>query len=286
MKWINRMKSCIDYIEENLKGEIDITEFSRLTFLSKRYFLVMFEAVTGMTVHEYIRKRKMSVAAYEIMEKDRKVIDVAFDFGYSSAEAFSRAFKSIHGISPANAGKNGSYVKLYAPISFHIEIKGEESMNYRVEKKDGFKVFGLILETTIVDAKSYEEIPKFWKQVCDSGQFNEMLSLCDSTSDSFGVCLPMKNEDDFDYVVGFSGSREDYGKYEMFDIPAAKWGVFECRGPMPNSMQSVFKRIFKEWLPATDYEIDMTKPVLEYYTDGDTSSHDYYSEIWMPLKGE
>lgn len=286
MKWINRMKSCIDYIEDNLKGEIDIAELSRLTFLSKRYFLIMFEAVTGMTVHEYIRKRKMSVAAYEIMEKDRKVIDVAFDFGYSSAEAFSRAFKNIHGISPANAGKNGSYVKLYAPISFHIEIKGEESMNYRVEKKEEFKVFGTVLKTTSEDGKSYKEIPKFWQQVFASGQFKEMLNLCDEDSKNYGVCLPMKNEDEFDYVIGFSGSREDYSKYEVFEIPAAKWGIFECRGLMPNAMQSVFQRIFKEWLPATDYEIDMTKPVLEYYTEGDTTSNDYYSEIWMPLKGQ
>lgn len=286
MKWINRMKSCIDYIEENLKGEIDIGTLSRLTFLSKRYFLIMFEAVTGMTVHEYIRKRRMSVAAYELMEKHRKVIDVAFDFGYSSAEAFSRAFKNIHGVSPANTGKNGSYVKLYAPISFHIEIKGEESMNYRVEKKEAFKVFGKSISTTSEDGRNFKEIPRFWKDVFESGLFKEMIEYCDEGSKNYGVCLPMKNEDEFDYVIGFSGSRDDYGKFQVFEIPEAKWVIFECRGAMPNAMQDVWKRIFKEWLPATEYEIDFTKPELELYTEGDASSEEYYSEIWVPLKGE
>ena len=284
MKWINRMQKCIEYIESNLKGDIDQEHLGRLAFLSRRYFLMMFEAVTGTSVYEYIRRRRMSLAAYELMENNRKVTDLAYEYGYSSPEAFSRAFKSIHGVTPALAGKDGSFIKLYMPISFQIEIKGDVSMKYRVEKMEGFKIFGKKIATTCEDGRNLVEIPKFWSDVFQSGQFKAMCEKCDRDSKNFGVCLPMKNETEFDYLIGFSGSKDVYEGFDTYDIPKAKWAVFECRGAMPDSIQNVWKRIFKEWLPSVEYEIDETLPQMEYYTEGDTCSEEYYSEIWIPVK--
>lgn len=243
----------------------------------------MFEAVTGMSISEYVRKRRMSLAAYDLMEKDLKVIDVAYDYGYSSPEAFSRAFKSVHGVSPALAGKDGNFIKLYMPISFHIEIKGDVSMKYRIEEMEGFKVFGKSITTTSEDGRNFREIPQFWNDVFQSGDFKAMIEQCDESSKNFGICLPMKNELEFDYAIGFSGVKDEYLDFEVCQIPKAKWAIFECLGPMPDAMQRVWNRIFKEWLAATEYEIDCRLPQLEYYTEGDTSSENYYSEIWIPL---
>lgn len=278
------MQQCIEYIESNLKGEIDLDHLSRLAFLSRRYFLTMFDAITGMSINEYVRKRRMSLAAYDLIEKNRRVTDVAYEYGYSSPEAFSRAFKSIHGVSPALAGKEGNFIKLFMPISFHIEIKGDVFMKYRVEESDKFRVFGKAISTSCLDGSNFKEIPEFWSRVFQDGQFKAMAEQCDSGSKSFGVCMPMKNETEFDYVIGFSGEKDSYTDFETFEIPKAKWAIFECLGPMPEAIQSVWKRIFKEGLPSVEYEIDETIPQLEYYSEGDTSSQNYYSEVWIPVK--
>ena len=136
MKWLERFSSCIEYIEENLKSDIEIEVLARKSYLSKEYFCRMFQYVTDIPFNEYVRKRRMTLAAKELINTNIKIIDLAFIYGYSSSEAFSRAFKQIHGISPNEARLKKPILKAYLPLSFQIQIKGDIEMDYKIVKRE------------------------------------------------------------------------------------------------------------------------------------------------------
>lgn len=122
MEWLDKMNDALRYLEDNLRGKVDHREAARIACSSLRRFQRMFEFVTDMTVDEYLRRRRMALAARDLVESDIRIIDVAAKYGYESPDAFSRAFKAFHGLSPSDARKGGG-VREYPPIVFHIEMR-------------------------------------------------------------------------------------------------------------------------------------------------------------------
>ncbi len=152
MEWVDKMNAALNYIEDNLTENIDFEEVARRACCSSYNFQRMFSFITDTSIAEYIRRRRMSVAALDLQKSDAKVIDVAMKYGYESPISFSRAFSKVHGITPKDAKKSGAALKIYPKISFQISIKGEIPMNYRIETKPAFDVFGI--ETVASDRKS------------------------------------------------------------------------------------------------------------------------------------
>ncbi len=282
MKWLERLENCLGYIEENLKDEIDMDILARKACLSKFYFYRMFLYATGMQVNEYIRNRRMTMAAKELKESSRKVIDIAMDYGYSTSESFSRAFKAIHGISPRDVRNENYVLKAYPPISFQIRIKGEVAMNYQIVEKKGFQVIGVSRKFSSNNGEQFRDIPKFWAEFNTKGTC-EKLSPFSKKEEIYGICMDYnKEKDEFDYVIAveYNGKR-DIGDFEIREIPAATYAVF--KGIKMSEIQSFSKRIFNEWLPATEYELS-DAPEIECYPYGDVTNADYRMEIWMPIQ--
>ncbi len=145
MEWIERLNEAMGYMEEHLADEIDMEKLGKIACCSSYHFQRMFTYMAGVPLSEYIRRRKMSLAAVDLQGKDRKIIDVAAKYGYSSPTAFNRAFQSVHGIAPSAVKNEGVSVKSFPPIQFKITVKGVEEMNYRIETKDAFRITGLCL---------------------------------------------------------------------------------------------------------------------------------------------
>lgn len=284
MKWIERLKECVDYIEDNLKGEIKIQRLCEIACLSQLYFPRLFEAVTEISLSEYIRRRRMTVAAKELIDDDRKIIDIALDYGYATPESFSRAFKGVHGVSPSALRNDNPTIKSYPKLAFTISIKGDVEMDYKIVEKDAFEVLGLTIRTTDKDGQNHREIPAFWQKVNTDGTSEKLCELTSNPDVVYGICMNLDNDGYFDYAIAspYGGGQTD--EFKVMSMPAAKWAIFECVGPMPDSIQKVWKRIFSEWLPATQYEIAQL-PQLELYYRGDTTRADYKSEVWIPIKG-
>ncbi len=286
MKWISRLTECVEYIDAHLTDEIDVDVLCNMACLSRMYFFRMFEAVTGTGYREYVRNRKMTLAAKDLQTSDAKVIDVAFKYGYSSSEAFSRAFKSVHGVSPSLVKEDGISLKSYGKLTFNISINGDEQINYRIEKKEAFCVIGLVCHTSEDDGRNYVEIPAFWQEQHSSGNYQKLCSSVGDPDYCFGICMDYEfGTNEFDYWVAVPYDKDEQvfeSGYAKRVIEAATWAVFEVVGPMPDAMQAVWKKIFREWLPATGYEIAYG-PQVEYYSQDDGNKEDYYSEIWIPL---
>ena len=286
MKWLDRLNKCLDYIEDNLDGEIEISKLLSIACLCRTHFNRMFDAVTGMTIAAYIKNRRMTKAVFDL-QQGQKVIDVAMNYGYSSSESFSRAFKSFHGISPSQVFGSNHRFASYSKLNFHISIKGDTKVNYRIESREEFKVMGKSIITKDTEGENNTDIIKFWQEIMSDGTLENLSKASRRNNEEdvcYGICFPcVDNKSEFRYVIAVPHTQDNNG-FETYTVPASRWAIFECVGPLPKTMQDMCHNIYSEWLPSVDYEINGSVPDVEMYTDGNSSEDDYLSEIWLPIK--
>lgn len=283
MNWMQAMADAIDYIEAHLTETIDIREVAKRASSSTFHYQRMFSFLTDMSVQEYIRNRRMTLAASELIATDTKVIDLAFKYGYESSEAFSRAFKSVHGYSPRSVRKGEAPIKAFLKLTIHLSLKGDVPMDYKLDKKDKFSFYGITRKFSTVDGANFREIPMFWGEVMEDGSYSKLMETCTEPL-CLGVCMPMDPEKDveFDYIIGLRGDEPVEG-YDFHEVPEAEWAVFDVHGPINPNLQDAWKRIFSEWFPQTGFKHAML-PEFEVYHDGDVTSEDYLTEIWIPIE--
>ncbi len=144
MDFLSRMTRVVDYIEEHIAEDMDMSEVAKFVCCGAYQFGRIFSYVVGVPLSEYIRRRRLSLAAVELQSGDAKVIDVAMKYGYESPDAFARAFGAMHGVTPREACAPGVKLRLYPRIRFHITIKGEQDMQYRIVEMPAFTVVGVV----------------------------------------------------------------------------------------------------------------------------------------------
>ena len=161
MEWLDRMNDALGYLEANLAGTADMEHAARLACCSVYHFGRMFSYIAGVPLSEYLRRRRMTLAAFDLQNGGR-VLDVALRYGYESPTAFNRAFQSVHGVSPSAAQRDGAPLKAYPRISFKITVKGEAEMDYRIIKQEAFRIVG-VREPLLPDFEdSFRRVPEFW----------------------------------------------------------------------------------------------------------------------------
>ena len=287
MDWVVALNNAIEYIEDNLLGDITSSKIARHVYISSSHLQRGFYCLTGMTISEYVRNRRLSLAGHELATENSKVIDIALKYGYETPESFSKAFTRFHGATPTQAKRKGVNIKSYNRLTVKIIMEGGSVMDYRIEKKEEFDV---IVKAKIFGEDSTAAIPAFWDEY-----FSQNLGSI--VPPDLGVCGEVKaGGKEFSYGIGcfvekLSGSASGIpgnkagsipDSFEKWTVPANTWAVFKCIGAMPDAIQSMWKRIYNEWLPQAKYEIASSYD-FEYYTEGDNSSPDYISEIWIPV---
>jgi len=281
MEWLRNLNEAINYIEEHLTGEIDLKKLGKIAGCSGFHFQRIFSYMAGLPLSEYIRRRKMTRAALEL-QNGEKVLDVAIKYGYDSPTAFNRAFQSIHGFAPSFAKLEGVALKAFPPISFKMTIKGEAEMNYRIEKKEAFRIIGVCGHYLVENEENFEQIPQLWQKAAMEGTIPPILSLMNRHPFGLlGVSTYIDGEN-FDYYIAVASDQQAPDGMHEYIVPECTWAVFECIGPLPHAMQSLQKRIITEWLPTSGYEY-ADAPDIEVYSDGNQQAEDYRSEVWLPV---
>lgn len=284
MDWLDAMNNAIDYMEANITEKLDIEKVAKIALSSTFHFQRMYHMITGVTIAEYIRRRRLTLAAMDIISGE-KIINVAYKYGYETPEAFTKAFGKMHGISPSAAREPGVNLKAYPKLSFHISIKGDKDMNYKIVEKGSFEVIGKQKRITTVNGENFKQVPEFWDECMKDGSY-EWISSKAGKLGVLGICKDLNNFEEgfFNYMIGVEKINETLPQgYVSTIIPAATWAVFESVGALPKAIQDVTKRIFSEWMPSTKYQHDCA-PELEVYSIGDTTSADYRCEVWIPIK--
>jgi len=274
--WNDGIVNAIAYMEENLMEDLDINKIADKAFVSAFYFQKIFHVLCGFTVGEYIRNRRLTLAAQELSSTDTKVIDVAVKYGYDSPDSFTRAFTKFHGVSPSTARETGSKLNSFAPLKIKLTLEGGTMLEYKIMEKEQFTVMGKTRKFNT--ETSYQEIPRFWEEHMKSADSKIVCGM-------YGICMDSDGKD-FDYLIAdnYAPWNEVPEGFATKVIPAGTWAVFPCRGALPKSLQDVNTKIWSEWLPSSNayqlagnYNIEMYGPPCE-------DQNDYYCEIWLPVK--
>ncbi len=282
MEWLERLNLAIQYIEDNLANEISYDEAAKLACCSTYHFQRMFSYIAGIPLSDYIRRRRMTAAAFDLQSNAMKVIDASLKYRYDSPTSFNRAFQSVHGVTPSAARNEGVLLKAYPRISFTISIKGAAEMDYRIEKKDAFRIVGVKEHYSMDIEENFSKVPLFWQKVAQEGWIPKICSLMDQPPYSVLGVSTCSNGKDFDYYIAVASIIDTPAGMEEYEVPACTWAVFTSMGPLPHAMQELQKRIITEWLPTSGYEY-ANAPDIEVYSDGDQQSPDYTAEVWLPI---
>lgn len=273
------MNEALHYIEENLDGKIDLKEVAKRAFCSEYHFKRLFSLLSGITISEYIRRRRLTVAALELKDTSARVIDIAIKYGYHSPDAFSRAFQGFHGATPSLARNPEQSLKAYPRMAFQLTIQGGVEMKYRIVEKEAFNIVGVKYEVEMVDeilTPAYEEM----LTAISDKTMKELASLSDK--EPYGIVHASVNyeEDEkgratFNQYIGAVMTKEVLGAYSSLEVPSLLWAIFEVDGEW-TQVEEQWQRIYSEWLPSSSYELAEGPEIL--------ASQDQKSEIWICIK--
>ncbi len=289
MDWIQGIQKAIDYAEENITGETDIEEAAKAACSSAFHFQRVFGILCGLTFGDYIRMRRLSLAGEELSLGNAKIIDIALKYGYDTPESFSRAFTRFHGITPSEA-KHGGKVKIFTPLSVKLTLTGGRKMDYRIEKRDAFRV---ICKRKRVgkpqSANATPDITAMWQESAKDGTLGRLINLIPENprmKGLLGICFSSElDSKQFPYGIGveYDGRKAD-GDLEIVTIPANTYAVFTSKGKMPDAFIETYHRIVTEFFPqSTQYEY-AENVEFEVYSSEDTMNPDYQCEIWIAVK--
>lgn len=282
MDWIDRLKAAMAYIEDNLEGDIDWDQAARLALCSSHQFMRTFALITGVPLSDYVRRRRLTKAAFDLQTRQEKVLDVALRYGYASPTAFQRAFTIFHGVTPVKARRPGVTLKSYPPMSFQLTIQGGIDLQYRIEEKPALRLVGYREDISMLGGENFARIPKMWEEFPHE-RVEALGGLAGAQYPGmFGVIAMVEGKSDMlAYYIAVASERTDLqGWMSEITNPPLTYAVFDT--PLA-TIQDTTRRIFAEWLPHAGYE-HADAAELEYYPDGDMSDETkYICEIWIPV---
>ena len=294
MEWLTSIRSAIDYMEDHLEDNISAQDVADHVYLSPFFLQKGFSLMTGYGIGEYIRNRRLYLAALDLKGTKDKVIDIALRYCYETPESFTKAFSRFHGATPSQV-RGGASITAFLPLTITLSIQGGKQMDYKITPMFPFKVIGF--QKVFDNETAYAEIPKYWDEICEKYAFNVYAgnapanpyeqALVDNCIGEYGVCIDDIGGGKFRYLIAgkYTGGDVPEGMV-VYEFPRSDWAIFNCIGPIPEALQTVNTRIFQEWLPGNpEYELYGNASV-EWYdcVNGEKTDQDYHSAIWVPVR--
>lgn len=291
---IQFIQQAICYIEEHICENINYAEVAKNIHMSSYNFHRTFSFIVGMTANEYIRKRRLTLAAIELQTTDISVINAAYKYGYESPESFSKAFSKFHGSTPKQAKRKGTKLHLFNPLVIKIIMEGGSIMDYRIEHKESQQFIALVksFPNEIINDDNDHSTSDFWAE-CSQKNLIEPMKLLrvKGKRDLYGLCSPIKdNKNYFNYGIGIIIDKdtemiklEDFLKngYSIWETEPADYAVFKCFGSDGDCLGETWAKFFKEFIPQTGY---MQTDDTDYEIYFENSENNLFCELWVPVK--
>ncbi|MEU5316244.1 AraC family transcriptional regulator [Streptomyces sp. NPDC021056] len=283
---LERLNQAMEYIEDRLDQRIEAADVARTALTSEYHLRRMFSALAGMPLSEYIRRRRLTIAGAEVLAGDRTLLEIAVRYGYTSGEAFARAFRAMHGVGPGEARRTGAALESQPRLSFRLTVEGSGSMRYRIVEKDEFRVVGRKVRVPLVHEGMNPAIVDFIR-----GLGQETLRRIEDLSDQEpqGVLGVSDNLDpsraegtELDYYHGVVSAAAVPDDMEALTVPAGTWAVFENSGPFPQALQYLWRDVFTQWFPSNPYRGRPGPELLRTRLTPDAAQAD--AELWIPVE--
>lgn len=296
MDWITGMQKALDYIEDNITQELDYEEIAKISFSSRYHFQRVFSILSGYTLGEYIRNRRLTLAGKDLAGNKIKVIDAAVKYGYNSPDSFTKAFIKFHGITPSAAREPGSNLKSFARLSIKIFLKGGNIMDYRIEKKAKMVLTGYKRHFSGTPAERFEQEGNFYITT----RVNQYIlhGLAHDSDTSYNIMTEF-NDDGYDFYIASKldewttnnldkelGSEEEAKRFEKITIPTQTYLICETeRSKCPTTLFTDLRRkIVTEWIPSSDYILAEAPEVSVIHWFLKPDNENRYIELWIPVE--
>jgi len=297
MYWLNGLQYSIDYIEQNITQKLDYKMIAKQSFMSEYHFQRVFSALLGISVGEYIRKRRMTLAGIELCTENVKIVDVAMKYGYDNPDSFSRAFEKFHDIKPSYAKQNKDMLKSYSKITVSISFKGGDEMRYQVVEIPEFFVCGCSKVFSGLPINKQRQQHDFMIDGDVRFVRYAMQGLSDDCVTEYCVVSDVE-EDKFLFTVGseinnyyINNLEETIGSYaetvNVIKIPKHLYikAQTECGYDFMDDQENVYKKIIEEWLPGSGYILSDAPEitVIHKFHNSDEKKNSY-AELLIPVE--
>ncbi len=283
---LERLNQALEYIEDRLDQQVDVTELARIAATSEYHLRRMFSALAGMPLSEYVRRRRLTVAGAEVLAGQVTLLEIAVRYGYGSGEAFARAFRAVHGIGPGEARRTGAALVSQPRLAFRLTVEGNSSMRYRMVDRPEFNVVGLKARVPLVHSGPNQAIIDFVRGI-DPRTLERLEELSDQEPQGIvAVCDdldPSRAEGtELDYHHGVITSAAAPEGTTVLPVPAGTWAVFTTSGPAPQAIQELWRDVFTQWFPSNPYRSRPGPEILRTRLSPDGTEAD--AELWLPVE--
>jgi len=276
MHWFDRMNRVLEYVDDHI-CDFDSNVISRIMVCPYSVFLRTFAPITGISFSEYVRRRRLSRAAYELCNSSSRIIDIALKYGYTSADAFSSAFKKQHGVSPSKARKGNVELSFYPKIVLSLNISGTAELKYTIEKHPAFSALGLKMKI-----KRNEDA---WT-VLDNHPIEPLLTKKLGCKCNLGICFGYDSEGNNDYMCASEFTGSIYDEFNVYHFPELTWLVFTAEGSISNdTFHKTEDFIYGEFIPQCVYNL-IDLPVVQRFIDWNITKDYCHVEFMIPIQSD
>ncbi|WP_308798075.1 AraC family transcriptional regulator [Agromyces silvae] len=285
---IAELNRLVDEIEAHLSDDLDLGALARRLGSTEYHLRRMFSSLADMPLSEYVRRRRMTVAAADVIGGDR-LLDVAVRAGYGSTEAFGRAFRAVHGATPAEVRRDGGPLRTQPQLRFRLTVEGNTSMDTRITDRPVFRLVGHAARVPLIHEGPNPHIQAHIASL-PSEEHARLTAL--SGTEPAGL-LQVSADVDPDYTEGseltylhgvaVDGATATPDGLDAIDVPAGAWAVFRTSGPYPAALQSTWAATATEWFPSNPWRLrpgPSIVAVLDRADDFSTAT----TELWLPVE--
>lgn len=294
MEWIFAIQQAIHYMEAHLLENLSYEDVAKQVHISGYEFHRAFRFLTGMTANAYIRSRRLSLAAKEIVETDFRITDIALKYGYDTPESFTKAFTRFHGIAPKFARNKTTKLRLFNPLSIKITVEGGDSMDYRITQTQHQTFLAVVksFRNEIINEEANHDVADFWEECDQQDRIRPLLDLRPvGKRDLFGLCSPAKEgADTFEYGIGilidddtlpFDLAQMEAAGYRIWDVEPGTYAVFDCMGTDGSCISQTWSKFYREFLPQMGYTASEATDYELYF---ETEQPGLFCQLWIPVQ--
>ena len=289
---IAELNTLIDLIESNLTADsaesVEVGALAARLGTTEYHLRRMFSSLAGIPLSEYVRRRRMTVAAGDVIDGE-DLLGVAVRYGYGSTEAFTRAFRSVHGTAPSEARRNGGPLRSQQSLRFRLTIEGSSTMDTRIIDRPAFALIGHAVRVPLIHEGENPHIRQFVASLPHT-EHERLKELSDTTPEGLlqvtdGVDPDYREGTDLTYFhgVAISSAASAPEDLDIIDVPAGMWAVFTASGPYPKALQDTWAATAGEWFPSNPWRLrpgPSIVSILDRAEDFSTATTD----LWLPVE--
>ncbi|MBB4985979.1 MULTISPECIES: AraC family transcriptional regulator [Streptomyces] len=284
---LDRLNQAMEHIETRLDESIDVSELARITLTSEYHFRRLFSSLAGMPLSEYVRRRRLTVAGAEVLAGEPTLLEIAVRYGYTSGEAFARAFRAVHGVGPGEARRTGAALNSQPRLSFRLTVEGNSTMRYRIVEKEAFRVVGKKARVPLIYQGVNPHIADHIRGIPPETMLR-IAGLSDQDPEGV-VSATVRLSDGFEegseldyYHAVVTSTAELPEDLDALDCPAGTWAVFENTGPFPQALQQMWGDVAARWIPSNPYEYRPGPEILRTRPSQEDPAHSD-AQLWIPV---